>query len=120
MPDAAERIALHRRLAQAAHVHALADEIEDRFGPPPPSVANLLALSALRHACRRLGVARLEVGPDAAAATLWEAPREVPGLELRHDRLILRRHAAGDADRLAAGRALLRLLREDRAFAKAA
>ncbi len=120
VPDAAERIALHRRLARAAQVHAIADELEDRFGPPPPSVANLLALSALRHACHRLGVARLEVGPEAAAATLWGTPHEVAGLELRHDRLILRRRSANDGERVAAARALLRLLRQGRDFAQAA
>ena len=63
VPDEALRIALHIRLARLEEPGALAEELEDRFGPPPSEVVSLLVLTRLRRACRRLGVARLEGGP---------------------------------------------------------
>ncbi|MBV8590396.1 MAG: hypothetical protein JO212_10125, partial [Acetobacteraceae bacterium] len=86
----------------------LAEEIVDRFGPIPEPVENLLALARLRIRCRRLGIAKLEAGPFAAAATFRGAvPPTRPPLEAKDRRLILRRAAVGDAGVLATAEALV-------------
>ncbi len=104
MADPAARIALHIRLGHKPDTTALTEELEDRFGPLPHQLSNLLALSDLRAQCRALGIARLDVGPAGVAADLREVPPEVDGLELKGKRLILR---DSRADRLAAARVLL-------------
>jgi transcription-repair coupling factor (superfamily II helicase) len=70
--DEAVRLELYDRLAKASDsdaIHRLADEIEDRFGPPPGEMIGLLALAELRELCRRVGIARVEAGPRAIAIT---------------------------------------------------
>jgi transcription-repair coupling factor (superfamily II helicase) len=73
-------------------------EIEDRFGPVPEEVANLIALTQLKESCRNLGIARIDAGPQAIALTFKErkvgeaAARNAGGelpLEWRGDRLLL-------------------------------
>ncbi|WP_457840962.1 TRCF domain-containing protein, partial [Staphylococcus aureus] len=79
------------RRADLRALEDLADEAEDRFGPPPEPFQNLLALARLAVLCRRLGVARLEVGPQAAAAGFrGPAPPAAPPVEESKGRLILR------------------------------
>jgi transcription-repair coupling factor (superfamily II helicase) len=75
-------------------------------------VCNLLALSSLRASCRRLGVAKLEAGPAAAAATLRVPPTTEPPrpLERRGERLVLPRRSRDGAERLHAGETLLELV----------
>ncbi len=107
MADPAARIALHVRLGHAPDVTALTEELEDRFGPLPDPLANLLALSDLRAHCRTLRIARLDVGPAGVAADMGVTPPEIAGLERKGRRLILRDNRA---DRLAAARALLGML----------
>ena len=104
MADPAARVALHVRLGHLPDTTALTEELEDRFGPLPEPLVNLLAASDLRAQCRALGVVRLEVGPAGVAAELCEAAPEVEGLECRGRRLVLRDRGA---DRLAAARVLL-------------
>nr|WP_256476425.1 DEAD/DEAH box helicase [Siccirubricoccus soli] len=117
VPEEAQRVEVHARLGallrarDLAGVEALEDELEDRFGPAPEPLRNLLALARIAARCRRLGIARIEVGPSAAAATphaAWAEPP--PGLELRNGRLLLRRESADAAERLAAAEALLAAL----------
>ncbi|MFC7544447.1 DEAD/DEAH box helicase [Siccirubricoccus deserti] len=94
-----------------AGVEALEDELEDRFGPPPEPLRGLFALARISVRCRRLGIARIEVGPSAAAATLRQPPAETPpGLELRNGRLLQRRETTDAAQRVAAAEALLAAL----------
>ena len=72
VPEATLRLSLYRRLARMAEVSEVVefeDELADRFGPLPPAVAPLLALTRLRLLCARAGVARLDSGPQAAALT---------------------------------------------------
>ncbi len=111
IPDPTARIALHARLARPHRVAALAAELEDRFGPLPDEMRVLLAAAELRHACRRFGIARLEVGPSGVAADLrgGEAPK-IAGLERTGRRLLLRRETATAAERIAAARHLIRLV----------
>ncbi|MXP62581.1 DEAD/DEAH box helicase [Roseomonas sp. M0104] len=95
------RIELHARMGellrqgQAGALEELAEEIEDRFGPPPPAVRNWLELGRLRLRCRRLGVRRLEVGPQGAVA------------QLAGERLVLRQPSGTPAERLANAARLL-------------
>ena len=73
VPDPAVRLGLYWRLARVADeeaLEALVEEIEDRFGKPPPELLVLLDLTRLRALCAGLGVARVEAGPQAIALTL--------------------------------------------------
>jgi transcription-repair coupling factor (superfamily II helicase) len=63
VPEVTQRLALYRRLTDAASPADLADfrsELADRFGPPPPAVEQLLEVVALRVTARPLGIDRLE------------------------------------------------------------
>jgi transcription-repair coupling factor (superfamily II helicase) len=66
VPDVGLRLSFYKRFAAAPDedsVHELAEELEDRFGPPPPPVMTLTALMALKPALRGLRV----LGCDASA-----------------------------------------------------
>ncbi|TCZ54985.1 DEAD/DEAH box helicase [Roseicella aquatilis] len=117
IPEEASQVDIHARLGRAlragdlAAVEALEDELEDRFGEAPRPLCNLFALARLAVRCRRLGIARLEVGPEAAAATPRAALPEVgEALERRGGRLLLRRPGATAEQRLANAEALLAAL----------
>ncbi|MCB4825052.1 DEAD/DEAH box helicase [Roseicella aerolata] len=121
IPEEALQVDIHARLGRAlragdlAVVEALEDELEDRFGEAPEPLRNLFDLARLSARCRQLGIAKLEVGPEAAAATpSGTVPRReaaaAPPLERRGERLLLRRLGATPADRLANAAALLAAL----------
>ena len=64
--DLPVRLGLYRRigaLGSDGESEALAAELVDRFGALPDEVANLLAVVALKRACREAGVEKLEAGP---------------------------------------------------------
>jgi transcription-repair coupling factor (superfamily II helicase) len=98
-------------------VDEIAEEIGDRFGPPPQSVEHLLQLTRLRLRCRALGIARLTAGRKAVAATFRDAAgsarlvrlltANVGGLRWSDPRLILERQGASVDERLAAASTLL-------------
>jgi len=70
VPEPEVRLDLYARVARAADpaaVDALADEVEDRFGAPPPPVLDLLALARLRALARLAGVEKVDAGPAAIA-----------------------------------------------------
>jgi transcription-repair coupling factor (superfamily II helicase) len=72
VPDAEVRINLYARLAKladAGDIDAFSDEIEDRFGPQPGPVRELVLLTRLKHLCRRGGISRVDAGPQAIALT---------------------------------------------------
>ena len=48
----------------------LEDETLRRFGKLPPAARDFFAVARLRMVCRHRGIVRLDVGPDAIAATL--------------------------------------------------
>jgi transcription-repair coupling factor (superfamily II helicase) len=76
IPEVDIRLGLYTRLAKAlepADVDHLGEEIEDRFGPPPPAARDLLAATNLRTRCRQLGIARIDAGPKAIALTFRHA-----------------------------------------------
>lgn len=64
--DLPVRLGLYRRigaLESDIESEALAAELVDRFGPIPVEVENLLAVVALKRACREANVEKLDAGP---------------------------------------------------------
>jgi len=64
------RINLYARLARidsSETADDLESEIEDRLGPMPDEVQNLVRLAGLKHQCLRLRIARIDAGPQAIA-----------------------------------------------------
>ncbi len=58
VPDTTQKVMFYKRLASSrtdAMVTSLAEELRDRFGPPPPTVTNLLATMRLRLLAGCLG-----------------------------------------------------------------
>ena len=73
VPEAQVRLNLYARLARLETAEAardFAEELEDRFGPPPEAARALLERVTLQLRCRACGVQRLDAGPKAVAATL--------------------------------------------------
>ncbi len=70
VPDLAVRMALYRRLndaADKAEIEALAAEMIDRFGDLPTATANLIRLIEIKHQAIEANIAKIDVG---AAGTL--------------------------------------------------
>jgi transcription-repair coupling factor (superfamily II helicase) len=76
IPFEAAKIDVHRRIAAArepGELRAIRDELDDRFGPPPPEAENLLALQR----------ARIELGLAGARSVEFRGGRlSVTGVEL--------------------------------------
>ena len=73
IPEPELRLNLYARLARVFEPHeaeAVAEEMADRFGPPPAEVRDLLDRVRLRALCRTLGIARIDAGPKAIALAL--------------------------------------------------
>ncbi len=63
------RLGLYRRMAGIADARdqeGFAAELIDRFGALPAEVENLLQVVAVKRACRRAGIERLDAGPKGA------------------------------------------------------
>ncbi len=63
VPEQAQRLALYRRVAGARSDHeieGIVEEIEDRYGPMPPEVLNLVDYGRIRIAADRLGVESID------------------------------------------------------------
>ncbi len=64
------RINLYARIARldaSETIEDLEEEIQDRFGPMPEALKDLLRLTSMRQICQRLGIARIDAGPQAIA-----------------------------------------------------
>ncbi len=64
--DLGERLALYRRLASIdddSERESFAAELIDRFGPLPEETSQLLDIMAIKAACKRLGIEKLDGGP---------------------------------------------------------
>jgi transcription-repair coupling factor (superfamily II helicase) len=98
VPDAHQRMALYKRLSELrgeAAASALREEIRDRYGPPPPEVADLVAYAALRPRAEALGIQQVDLtgarelevrfGPAPALSPedLVEVARGLPGAVVR-------------------------------------
>ena len=127
VPEPEVRINLYARFAKAAsheEIEAFEDEIDDRFGPPPEPVRQLLTAARLRQDCRDLGVSRIDSGPQAVALTFRDAAgsrqrilrairRSEGALEWRNDRLVWTKANRDEEERLNLVRKLLRFLGKD-------
>jgi len=72
VPDARQRLDLHRRLAQIiepTQVRRLKDELLDRYGPLPPAVELLIHVAELRLLAGGLGVTAIEARDDKLMLT---------------------------------------------------
>ncbi len=66
------RLNLYRRLStlrDKSDLNAIVEEINDRFGPLPNEVQNLLGLMSIRLLLKRTGITRLDVGSSALSLT---------------------------------------------------
>jgi transcription-repair coupling factor (superfamily II helicase) len=119
VPFEAAKIDLHRRIALADDLQALAQlraEVEDRFGPPPAGVEALLAVQALRVRMRRAGATQLAA--RGGWVTIAPVPLTTGGLSALRETLPRARYASleqtlsapagpGAGDRLEAAEELL-------------
>jgi transcription-repair coupling factor (superfamily II helicase) len=63
IPEENQRLRMYKRVAGVENEQQLTEvaaELEDRYGPPPPAVRNLLEYATLKLLARRLGVAAIE------------------------------------------------------------
>ena len=63
IPEENQRLRMYKRVAGVETESQLSDvasELEDRYGPPPPAVRNLLDYAALKLLCIRVGVNGIE------------------------------------------------------------
>jgi len=76
------RLEVYARLAHAetaAEIDDIEDDMQLRFGPPPPEACDLIDTARIGLDCRTLGIARLDVGTDGIAARLRPSASAVPG-----------------------------------------
>jgi transcription-repair coupling factor (superfamily II helicase) len=77
LPDSADRLALYKRLAQAADAPAierLRTETEDRFGHLPQAARNLFEMAELRLVAEESGVKSVNVAEDKLQIRFHEQP----------------------------------------------
>ena len=83
IPFEAAKIDVHRRIAAArapGELRAIRDELDDRFGPPPPEVENLLALQRARIELGLAGAASVELRGGRLSVTGVELDSEQAGV----------------------------------------
>jgi transcription-repair coupling factor (superfamily II helicase) len=93
----AVRLEIYGRVARCRieeDLEDLEEEMARRFGRPPRSASDFFAQAKLRLDCKRRGIVRLDVGPEAVAATFL--PGRTPksksrALERHGDRLVYAR-----------------------------
>jgi transcription-repair coupling factor (superfamily II helicase) len=126
VPEPEVRINLYARLAKLGpeeRAAALAHELEDRFGPMPEPVRELILAAEARKLCRGLRIPRVDAGPQAIALTFREdlvphaavqatTDHRDGALEWRGERLVLAQPTETSAERLQALLELLHALRE--------
>jgi transcription-repair coupling factor (superfamily II helicase) len=77
-----QRLRMYKRIAGVENEKALEDvrtELEDRYGPPPVSVAHLLEAARLRMECERIGVAQVDRKRDQLHIRFTEMAAVDPG-----------------------------------------
>lgn len=96
VPDPTIRINLYARLARLTtedEVDAFAEELEDRFGPPPPAVESLLLLERIRARALAANITKIDAGPKGIALTPGAGaigPAAAAGLAAAGERLVWR------------------------------
>ena len=76
-----QRLRMYKRAAGVENETALEDvrkELEDRYGPPPPPVRYLLAASALKLLCERVGVLAVDRKRDVVTVKFTEMAQIEP------------------------------------------
>jgi transcription-repair coupling factor (superfamily II helicase) len=84
--DVHVRLSLYKRIAAADSESALDEltaEIHDRFGPLPPAASSLVRIAKLKLAARRLGVRRLDLGPQGGSVLFEESTAVDPATLVR-------------------------------------
>jgi len=72
------RLNLYRRLSgllEKTELEDMIEEIQDRFGPPPREVQNLLGLMSIRILLKNMGIIRLDVGRGNLTLTFSQQNR---------------------------------------------
>jgi len=125
MADVGVRLSLYKRLASAideAHVAEIAEEMEDRFGPPPVEARRLVQMMSVKTELRRLRVLGCEANPKSVTLHLREDtpldPKKVLDLvrapkspyKLTPDMRLTRRFEDGKSDGLTNVESLLAAL----------
>ena len=86
LADVPARLMLYKRIASAADTGALRElqvEMIDRFGLLPVAVKNLFAVAELRLLANRIGIARLDLGPQGGRVEFAAATRADPAVVIR-------------------------------------
>lgn len=81
MPDLALRMSFYKKIATvktAEEQENLCNELADRFGKIPPEILNLMEISQLKHACKKVNVERLETMPDGILITFKDNKFSAP------------------------------------------
>jgi transcription-repair coupling factor (superfamily II helicase) len=63
VPEENQRLQMYKRVARVETESQLTDvaaELQDRYGPPPPAVRNLLDYASLKLLCMKVGVNAIE------------------------------------------------------------
>jgi transcription-repair coupling factor (superfamily II helicase) len=112
VPDLAVRMALYRRLndaADQAEIESLSAEMIDRFGPLPEPTANLVRLIEIKRQAIEAHIAKIDVGPRGAllsfhkdsfpnpAGLIEYAAKREGTIKLRPDSKLMVNRAWGDA-----------------------
>jgi len=70
--DTDVRLNLYRRLSglrEDSELEAMVEEMQDRFGPLPQEVSNLVGVMSVRLLLKRTGIGRLDVAPEGLSLT---------------------------------------------------
>jgi transcription-repair coupling factor (superfamily II helicase) len=84
--DVPARLTLYKRIATAANSSALRElqvEMIDRFGLLPDAIKNLFAVAELRLMADRLGIARLDLGPQGGRLEFKADTRADPSVVIK-------------------------------------
>ena len=86
LADVQSRLTLYKRVASAQSADALRElqvEMIDRFGLLPEATKNLFAIAELRLRAERIGVSRLDYGPQGGRLEFLEQARADPEAVIR-------------------------------------
>jgi transcription-repair coupling factor (superfamily II helicase) len=78
VPDSEERMDIYRRLSRIVsktEVREMAEELRDRFGPPPEPAANLLKMVELKTRASAAGIERAEIDRSEALMVFFSQQR---------------------------------------------
>jgi transcription-repair coupling factor (superfamily II helicase) len=117
VPDAVTRINLYARLARfedQGQIDAFEEELEDRFGAPPPPVVALLDQARLQRMAKRAGVRQVRAGPKGVSLMMARAApspkvlsRWRSNLTVRGDKLVVAQPCDSEPERRALVHSLL-------------